>query len=112
MGEDLFAQVVHGFLGDFLHDANLNVLEGEAQCQGSHQEQRHPADASSSGVGGKFVAQRGHDVLVHGDLEELGADGGQRGDGQGQQSGHGHPSGVGAQVAEQTPRGAAVVEFS
>ncbi len=86
MGEDFLAQVVHGFLRDLLHDANLDVLEEKAQAERGHQQKRHPADAAYGGVQGELVAQRGDDVAIDGDLEELRADGGERGDGQGQEA--------------------------
>ena len=44
--EDFLAQVVHGFLADLLHDADLQILQGEAQEQRGEKEQGNAAEAA------------------------------------------------------------------
>src|SRR5205823_6673064 len=72
MGENFAAHVVHGFLADMLHDADLDVLGEEIEREHAQVNQTQPEDADPGLVLGNEAVHCRHEVVINGFLENGG----------------------------------------
>ena len=110
--EDFLAQIVERLLADVLHDADLQVLHGEAQKQRGEKSERNQADAAQGVRCGKRMVRARDDVFVDAEAEQVRPDDFERTDQQRQYHREDDAPLIRPQIRHQPPQQLRVVGFS
>ena len=109
--EDFFSQIVQRLLPDVLHDADLQILNREAQEQRRQRKQRNERDTAQRLAPRNQAGDARDHVLVNRDSEELRSNHLEGADEQGQEDRKDHTPPVGPKIGHQPPQQVRVVSL-